>query len=234
MGEPFIIAMANLQAMGDPMYTLPFSPFLHFLFQYTTRNPVIYGLVCFGWGMMTIGAILTYLFFSIRFIFAASFDRVLPSALSKVDANYNTPTTALIATTIIAIIMQVLWSYTPLLNYFVYDILGTMILQIFAAIAGFILVFKRKDLFETSPSLTRIKLGPVPLLVILGVGTLILSVWMGWASVAPAYVGAINPGYLALELAIYIIAAAVYLASWVYHRSKGIPLGLVFKQLPPE
>jgi amino acid transporter len=234
MGSSFIIAMANLQGRGDPMYTLSFAPYLHFLFQYTTRNPYVFGLVCFGWGMMTIGAILTYVFFSVRFIFAASFDRVLPSVLSKVDPNYNTPTTALIATTIIAIVMQVLWSYTPLLNYFVYDILGTMILQAFAAIAGIIFVYRRKDMFETSPSLTRMKIGSVPVMVILGVATLLLSIWLGWASVAPAYVGSINPAYLGLELAIYIIGAAVYVTSWAYHKNKGIPLSLVFKQLPPE
>ena len=234
MGQAFIIAIANLQSMGDPSYTLPFSPFLHFLFQYTTRDPFIFGLVCFGWGMMTIGAILTYVFFSVRFIFAASFDRVLPSALSKVDSRFNTPTKALIATTIIAIFMQVLWSYTPLLNYFVYDILGTMVLQAFAAIAGIIFAFRRKDMFETSPSLTRIKLGSVPLLAVLGVATLLLSIWLGWASVAPAYVGSINPAYLGFELGLFAMGAAIYLISWAYHRNKGIPLSLVFKQLPPE
>jgi amino acid transporter len=236
MGQSFIIAIANLQGMGDPSYTLSFPPFLHFLFQYVTRDPLIFGLVCFGWGMMTVGAILTYLFFSIRFIFAASFDRVLPSTWSKVGTTYNTPTNALIVTTIIAILMQVLWSYTPLLNYFVYDILGTMVLQVFAAIAGIIFAFKRsyKDMFETSPSLTRMRVGRVPLLAILGVGTLVLSVWMGWASVAPAYVGAINPAYLGFELMLFVLAAVIYYISWAYHRSKGIPLSLVFKQLPPE
>jgi heme A synthase len=111
-----------------------------------------------------------------------------------------------------------------------------MVLQVFAAIAGIIFAFKRsyKDMFETSPSLTRMRVGRVPLLAILGVGTLVLSVWMGWASVAPAYVGAINPAYLGFELMLFVLAAVIYYISWAYHRSKGIPLSLVFKQLPPE
>lgn len=234
MGESFIIAMANLQAKGDPIYTLPFPPFLHFLFRFATRNPLVFGLACFGWSMMTIGAILTYVFFAVRVIFATSFDRILPSGLSKVDARYNSPYTALIFTTIVAIVMQALWTYTPLLNYFVYLMLGWMIFQAFASIAGIIFPYTHKDLFETSPSIARKMVGPVPLLSILGVASLILSIWVGWASIAPAYVGTVNPAYVGFVFLLFAIGAAIYVASWLYHRRKGIPLELIFKQLPPE
>ncbi|MEM3698024.1 MAG: APC family permease [Candidatus Bathyarchaeia archaeon] len=234
MGEAFIISSANLAAKGDPLYTLPWPPFLHLMFQYATRNPVVFGLACFGWSMMTIGAILTYIFFAVRVIFAASFDRVLPSWLSKVDARYNSPYAALIFTTIVAIIMQVLWTYTPLLSYFVYLMLGWMIFQAFASIAGIIFPYTHRDIFETSPAISRKKIGPVPILSILGIGTLLLSIWIGYASISPAYVGTVNPVYVAFVFVLYAIGAVIYLASWVYHKRKGIPLDLVFKQLPPE
>jgi amino acid transporter len=234
MGESFIIAIANLAGKGDPMYTLPFPPFLQFLFQYSTRNPVIFGLECFGWSMMTIGAILTYIFFGVRVIFATSFDRILPSALSRVEDRYNSPYAALIFTVVVAIIMQVLWSYTSLLAYFLYLMVGWMIFQGLASVAGTIFPYTHKDMFETSPAMTRKKIGSVPVLSILGVGTLILSIWIGYASIAPAYVGTFNPVYLAFTFAIFGIGVIIYLGSWAYHRSKGIPLDLIFKQLPPE
>jgi amino acid transporter len=158
----------------------------------------------------------------------------LPSGLSKVDARYNSPYTALIFTTIVAIVMQALWTYTPLLNYFVYLMLGWMIFQAFASIAGIIFPYTHKDLFETSPSIARKMVGPVPLLSILGVASLILSIWVGWASIAPAYVGTANPAYVGFVFLLFAIGAAIYVASWIYHRRKGIPLELIFKQLPPE
>jgi APA family basic amino acid/polyamine antiporter len=234
MGQAFIIAIANLAGRADPMYTLPFPPFLHFLFQYSTRNPFIFSLECFGWSMMTIGAILTYVFFGVRVVFATSFDRILPSALSKVDSRYNSPYAALIFTTVVAIFMQVLWSYTPLLNYFVYLILGWMIFQGLASIAGIVFPYTHKDVFETSPAIARIKVGSVPALSILGFGSLLLSIWVGWASVAPAYVGTANPAYVAFVFALFGLGAIIYIASWAYHKSKGISLDLVFKQIPPE
>jgi APA family basic amino acid/polyamine antiporter len=89
-------------------------------------------------------------------------------------------------------------------------------------------------MFETSPAMSRKKIGPVPALSILGVATLILSIWIGYASIAPAYVGTANPLYVAFVFVLFAIGAIIYLASWAYHRSKGIPLDLIFKQLPPE
>jgi amino acid transporter len=234
MGSQFVDAMAYLATVGDPSYKLSLPPLFHILFQYATNNPTVFILAVFAFSMMTLSSSLTYLFIGVRFIFAWSFDRVVPTALAKIDRKHNSPYMALIAVTVTAIILQALWSFTPVLNYFAYAVLGFMMIQAIVAISGAWFPWRRKDIFDVSPSVTKTKLGPVPLITVLGVVTFFLSVWLGYASISPAYVGALNPLTVAFTLGLFVIGIVIYAISSAYHKSKGIPLELSFRELPPE
>jgi basic amino acid/polyamine antiporter, APA family len=108
-----------------------------------------------------------------------------------------------------------------------------MIMQGIASISGMIFPWRRKDIFEASPSVVKMKVGPVPVITILGFITLLISIWIGYASLSPAMVGTINPSTMEFTIGLFILGAILYYASSLYHR-KGIPLELSFKQLPPE
>jgi len=234
MGSQFLGAMAYLAATGDSSYTLSFPPLLHVLFQYAAGTPTAFSLAAFAFSMMALSSSLTYIFIGVRFIFAWSFDRVVPTALAKIDRRHNSPYMALLAVTMVAIILQALWSFTPLLGYFAYAVFGYMIMQSIVAISGIVFPWRRKDIFDISPSVTKSKLGPVPVISILGVLTLLISIWLGYASISPAFVGTLNPSIVAFTLGLFIIGIVIYAISSMYHRSKGIPLELSFKELPPE
>jgi amino acid transporter len=234
MGSQFVGAMAYLAGTSNSAYTLSLPPLFHILFQYGSTNPVPFLLAAFAFSMMTLSSSLTYIFISVRFIFAWSFDRVVPTSLSKIDRAHNSPYMALIAVTIVAVILQALWSFTPLLSYFAYAVLGMMIIQSIVSISGMVFPWKRKDIFEVSPSVTKFKLGGVPGITILGFLTLIISIYLGYASVSPAFVGTLNPSTVAFTLGLFAVGIIVYVISSAYHRSKGIPLELSFKELPPE
>jgi amino acid transporter len=234
MGSQFVDSMAYLATVSDPSYKLSLPPLFHILFQYATNNPAVFFLAVFAFSMMTLSSSLTYLFIGVRFIFAWSFDRVVPTALAKIDRKHNSPYMALIAVTIVAIVLQAFWSFTPLLGYFAYAVLGIMIIQAIVAISGTWFPWRRKDIFDVSPSVTKMKVGPVPVISVLGVLTFILSVWLGYASISPAFVGALNPSIAAFTIGLFVVGIVIYIASSAYHRSKGIPLELSFKELPPE
>jgi len=102
-----------------------------------------------------------------------------------------------------------------------------------ASLAGFF-VLKRKDLLQAAPEFVRKKLGPVPVLGILAVGSLAISIFMAYIGTIPAVVGEIVPGYVAFLVGIYVLGLAIYGVSYVYHKRRGIPLDMVFKQIPPE
>jgi amino acid transporter len=234
MGSEFLGAVAYLASTGDASYTGSLPPLFHLLFQYATTNSTAFFLAAFAFSIMLLSSSMTYLFIGVRFIFAWSFDRVVPTALAKIDRKHNSPYMALIAATIAAIILQALWSFTPLLSFFAYAVFGYMIMQGLVAISGIVFPWKRKDIFEVSPSVTKIKLGSIPVISVLGVLTLAISIWLGYASISPAFVGSLNLGVIEFTLGLFLIGIVIYAISSVYHRSKGIPLELSFKELPPE
>jgi amino acid transporter len=226
-------SLAYLSMTGDPAYKLAFPPFFQNLFMFAAPSPLIYGIAIFGFAIMTLSSSMTYLFVCVRLLFAWSFDRVAPTALSKVDSRYGSPYIALIVVSIVTIIMTGLWLFTPLLSLFTYIVFGWMIMQGIASISGMIFPWRRKDIFEASPKVVKMKVGSVPLITILGFITLLISVWIGYASVSPAMVGALNPSVMEFTLGLFILGVILYYVSALYHR-KGIPLELSFKQLPPE
>ncbi|MGQ9459830.1 MAG: APC family permease [Candidatus Bathyarchaeaceae archaeon] len=234
MGGNFIGAISYLAETGDPAYTLPFAePFFPFLFRYAT-NTAVYCFYVFTWSMMILAAILTYIMLTVRFVFAWSFDRVLPTALSKVDKRYNSPYMALIFVTIVAIILQAAWLWTPLLSYFAYIVFGWMIMQIIASISAIVFPYTRKDIYDKAPAIVKKKIGPVPWLTVLAILSIIIAAWLGYASMSPALIGTIDPIILAFTFGLYALGLVIYFISSIYHRKTGIPLELSFKEIPPE
>jgi len=235
MGPQFVGSMARLFGSGDPAYKLAFPPFFQNLFRYATvGNPLAFSLVAIGFAAMSIAAPLTYVFAGTRMIFAWAFDRVVPISLAKVDSRYRSPYMAIIVTVVMSMIAMVLWVYTNLLSYFLYASFGWMVMQAFASIAGIVFPWRRKDIFDASPEIVKKKVLGLPLITVLGIGTLICSIYIAYASVAPAYMGTFNPGYLGFSIALMIIGAIIYGIAWAYRKQTGLPLELTFREIPPE
>jgi len=233
MSPQLIGALAFLFGTGDPAYKLAYPPFFQNLLRFATSSPLVYGVAVFGFAMMTLSSSMTYIFVCVRLLFAWSFDRVAPTGLSKVDSRYGSPYVALIVVSIVTVIMTAIWLWTPWTSLFAYAVFGWMIMQGIVSISGMIFPWKRKDIFEASPKIVKMKLGGVPLITILGFITLLLSIWIGYASVSPAMVGTISPSTMAFTIGLFLLGVMLYYISALYHR-KGIPLELSFKQLPPE
>jgi amino acid transporter len=233
MGGEFLGALSYLYAIGSDKYPLARGPFFMWLFQYVV-DPRIYAIMMTGWGAMILGAILTYIASSVRFVFAWSFDRVVPTFLSNVDVRFHSPYAALIFVTIVAIIFQALWLWTPLLQYFAYIVFGWMIMQIITSIAALLFSIRRKTIWDRAPPIVRARIGPVPILYILAIISIVLSIYLGYASISPAFVGELNPSILAFTIGLFLIGITIYFISSAYHRKTGLPLELSFKELPPE
>lgn len=235
MGSQFIGSMAFLAGRGNSAYTLPYSPYFQQLFRFAALgNPAAYSIVAIGFALMSIAAPLTYVFGGTRMIFAWSFDRLVPASFAKIDDKYHSPYMSIILTTVASIVAMVLWVYTNLLNYFLYASFGWMVMQAFVSIAGIIFPWRRKDLFEASPNIVKRKIAGLPTITWLGFGCLICSLYIAYASVAPAYQGTFQPGYLSFSVSLMIIGAIIYGIAWAYRKREGVPLSLTFKEIPPE
>jgi amino acid transporter len=235
MGSQFVGSISYLYGTGSSAYTLPFAPFFQYLFRFASvGNPVEYSIVAIGFALMSAAAILTELFIATRMIFAWAFDRVVPMSLAKVDAKYSSPYMSIIVATIIGMLSGVLFAYTNLLNFFLYATFGWMIMQTFTSISGIVFPWRRKNIYEASPGIVKKKVAGIPLISLLGVGALICSIYIGWASVAPAYEGTFQPGYLVFTISLFIIGFIIYGISSAYRRRTGVPLEMTFKEVPPE
>ena len=235
MGPQFVGSMAYLYGTGNSAYTLAFPPFFQNLFRFATvGNPLAYSIVAIGFAATSAAGVLTYVFGSTRMVFAWAFDRVVPMSLAKVDSRYRSPYMAIIAVTVASIIGMVLWVYTSILSFFLYATFGWMVMQTFTTIAGIVFPWRRKDIFDSSPEIVKRKVAGVPMISLLGIAALLCTLYIGYASVAPAYQGTFNPGYMTFVVAIMIVGAIVYFASWAYRRKTGLPLELTFKNIPPE
>jgi amino acid transporter len=233
MGSQLIGSLAFLFGTGDPAYKLAAPPFFQNLFVFAAPSPLVYGIAIFGFAMMTLSSSMTYIFVCVRLLFAWAFDRVAPTAFSRVDSKYGSPYIALIVVSIVTIIMTAIWLWTPWTSLFAYAVFGWMIMQGITSISGMVFPWVRKEIFEASPRVVKMRIGGVPVLTILGLITLAISIWIGYASVSPAMVGTINPSTMEFTIGLFILGAILYYVSSLYHR-KGIPLELSFKQLPPE
>ncbi|MBC7092276.1 MAG: APC family permease [Nitrososphaeria archaeon] len=234
MGPQFVGAISYLAVMGSPDYTLPFAPAFHLLTMTVLENNLVSAIIVLTWAIVPLACGLTYMFTAVRLIFSWSFDRVLPQIFSKVDERYNSPYVALIFITVLSIIFEALWLFTPILSYVAYVVTGWSLEIAMVSIAGIVLPYVRKDIFETAPAMVKRKVLGLPLITLLGILSLIASIYIAYASLTPAIAGTLNETYIIFTFGIFVIGFIVYLISSVYHRVKGIPLELTFKEIPPE
>jgi len=195
--------------------------------------------VAVAWIYTLINLAQTYFFYCSRIIFAWSFDRLIPEFVSWIHPRLHSPIWAILIITGIAEVgildsSGLLWPGSVMgaqLN-FVFFAVVTMFVPV---IAITFFPFLRKDLFENASAMVRRKLGPVPVITIVGGIALAYMIWMVIASfLYPAVGGGINPTKLAVLAGLVITGLAVFYGARAYRmRKEGIDLNWTFQSVPP-
>ena len=209
-------------------------PYPIFLVGYLTTNTFLIFLVTVGVGIVVLVNVVPYMFVVTRNMFAWSFDRAVPEALSRVDSRFNTPWVATIVTAILAIFVTYLTTYTGIASTFTYTTIIVALLFVVVGIAAIVFPLRRKDIFDASPGIVKKKVAGVPIISILGILTVISAGFVTYAILTPAYSGPfILDNYLAI-VAVFVIPIVIYSASYYYYKSKGIPVEVAQREIPPE
>jgi amino acid transporter len=238
-GANFLNAITNLQGYGNPAYTLPAVPVLNFLVAFANTNPYVImlsGIALFATGL---GGATLFAFVCVRNLFAWSFDRLMPTAMTKLDSKRGAPYIATIVILVCAIVFAGVYYYTSFFTFYVYATLNLFIVFIMVSIAAILFPFRLKSQFNSSPSIVTKKVGGMPFISILGVIGVIVNVYFGYATASPAVTpppsGALLHTLAFASVPLTIIAAfVIYGISYYVRRSQGIALGLAFKEIPPE
>jgi len=193
---------------------------------------IVMGLWFFGWAG-------TLFLSSTRVIFAAAFDRVLPSWAANISSRRRVPYGSLALMIAPSIVVSAIWAYKPDFQSVFLDATAVLALTFFATVvAAVILPWRRKDLYEASP-IARYKVAGVPAISIVGVITGLFLLFM-------LYQWSFNPDNLygtTLQktqssmwyfIATYVVAVIIYVAARIIRNRQGIDLRRIHHEIPVE
>jgi amino acid transporter len=235
VGANWFNAIAYLTYVNTSLYTLPITVSPYFLASIMTNNVFLSVLINIGMvatGIICVSAILTGL---VRILLAMSFDRVLPTKISEVSEKYHTPVLA----TLICVVITWIGMFAGLYYGIVFAILNAVVMYLVVyAVGALVMAFfpwLRPSLYQ-STGLSKYKLGPIPIVTVLG---LISFVFLGSMLVVsaqnPLIGGLTAPQPVEVMAAIFILCGVLYFVSRAYHLKKdGFDLKLAFTEVPPE
>jgi basic amino acid/polyamine antiporter, APA family len=209
-----------------------------FLAAYIVHDPVIAAFLSFGLVLTFFGFSLIYFVLPTRNLFAWSFDRIFPTFLTRTSRN-GVPYVAVLvlgASSVLALYIQ---TYT---TYFDYATLGYSNFGFWFAVgivclAGALFPFLRRKTFDQAPRIVRARVGPVPVLTIVGIAAFAAAWFVSYASSTGTYLG-ITSGYSLGDLLflpiVFVIGILVYFVSYAIQKSRGVPVQLISKELPPD
>ena len=167
-----------------------------------------------------------------RNMFAWSFDRVMPDALSKVDPRSRSPLVAIGVMLVLSIASTAIYSFTTWFSS-LSALLGLSLPLIVTAIAGTVLPFRHRELVENSPYNRRI--AGIPILTAVGalaiVGFSAAVAVLLWDEGSGASLSK-NPGKLILAVCVYAAGVAIWFIARAVRRTQDIDIDLNYRELP--
>ncbi len=179
-----------------------------------------------------------------RVMVAMSLDRLLPEWFSKVDEKLHTPVNSHIAYFLASIPVILAYNMVPgWIGLTLGVTFGCGYVFVITCLAGALLPYRAKELYEASPG-SQYKLGGLPLVTVLGVLGAVLGALMVAAFLFTPALGVLgNWNFEAFPSNLWaqIIAFAIILISLVWYlwaknsqKTKGINVDFAFKEIPPE
>lgn len=231
---------ASLSALsGTPKYPLPIPPYFYLFLAALGANRAVVFIVDIAFLALVFLLVAINLLLISRCVFAWGMDLVFPKVFANVDRRFHSPYVPIIATLVVANILTAasLLAGVNLYNYVAGSMLSIGVFYLVVAIGGaaFPFVKKAKYVYETSPA--RLKLGPIPVILVAGIVSAILSALIiAVFFFAPGYAGTFGlqtPYSLSFFIAIWVCSPIYFYIRRAYLNTKGIPIDAAFRELPP-
>jgi amino acid transporter len=193
---------------------------------------VVMGLWFFGWAG-------TLFLSSTRVIFAAAFDRVLPSWAANISATRRVPYGSLVLMIVPSLVISAIYAYRPTFASVFLDATAVLALTFLATVvAAVILPWRRKDLYDASP-IASWKVAGLPLISVVGVVTGIFLLFMlyEWSFnsanlYGTSFQSTMNSVYYFVGT--YVVAIVIYVVARIIRGRQGIDLRRIHHEIPVE
>ena len=234
-GKDWISAVNWLATNYPSKYPVPSYPWLSFISPLLTDNPVLIWILLLSYIAAWTAANLATALCSTRILFSWAFDRVAPRILSNVSERFQAPTLSAITIGIIGIIGLFVATFTGIFNYFLNTAAMVLLCYALVAVAAIVFPFRRKEIFESSPSMVRTRLAGVPVISILGAIALIFTLYGSYYALTNPVMGPLNVASYSMVAGTFILGLVLYYIAKTYRlRKEGLDLGLLMKEIPPE
>ncbi len=206
------------------------------------NNPIVTLLIAFGFILNGHQIVHNCYIGMTRVMVAMSLDRLLPEMVSRVSDRLRTPVNAHVIYFVASI--PVIWLY----NNFTYGegenvttwaslTLGVTFacgyVFVGTALAGALLPFRAKGLYEASPG-AAYKVAGIPLVSIVGAVGAVAGVLFLWLFLTSAELGLTSDLAYNVVAGILLFSLGWYLVTKYARRSRGINVDFAFKEVPPE
>ncbi|MFI5421220.1 MAG: APC family permease, partial [Nitrososphaerales archaeon] len=92
--------------------------------------------------------------------------------------------------------------------------------------------YVKKDMYDKSPA--KRSVGGIPVMTIVGLLSMLFLIFMTYYYITVPGLAGLSLITIETVVGLFIASTVIYFASRMYHKSKGIDLDMVFKEIPPE
>ena len=234
---PFNFVSAIETLAYTSTYPLTQLPSLSLFAYMITSSPFLSFLAGFAIFVNVVTWILTANVVNSRAFLAWAFDRVIPAKFGSINSRTGTPIFSLTVMAVVGEIFLIISTYTGILNFWTNISVMFVIAYLPAGFTAALLPFRRKDIWSTSPSFVRARIGRVPIITItgliqgIGLTVILFSLLLVYRTLA----GPITYGSMGLIALVVVFAVVLYYAAKYYRMNReGINIDYAFREIPPE
>jgi amino acid transporter len=209
-------------------------PGFNFIASLLTGNVVLLLIIGIGFVMWALNGTPLSELQATRYMLAWSIDKTVPPAIGEVSPRYHTPVRAIVLATItgeVALVVLTADANASLLGALLAQILAFLVV----CVAGVVYPYRLREVWESSGA--RRVLG-VPAVTIAGLGGVValggllgLFLFNNTINGTFAVTRTLSLGFMGGVIA---IGAIWYVIAYAVQRSRGVDLGLAYKEIPPE
>lgn len=229
-GEDFQAAAQFLIGANPDAYPLNADPFINAYLGILTGSTLLVTIIGVTFAMGCLAAPFAGMILVTRSLFAYSFDRMLPSGLADVNMRFHTPikATVLVGLVMIGFLAGFVYSASTFTDFIAASSLALFVVTGITCLAGALLPYRRRDLYELSPVK---EIAGIPLITLLGGSSVVIyGIYL--------YLLIDRIGFAErtwwLVAGVYTLGIAIAAIAYVRNRSAGIDLNTALRELPPE
>lgn len=236
VGVNWIGSVGFLNSNNPTLLNLPgnLSPSFNFIVSLLTGNvlvPLLIGIGFVFWALM--GTPLSELQ-ATRYMLAWAVDRMVPSPLGDVNERFHSPVKAIAFCTVTGTLALIALVTIPQAS-----LLGALLAQIGAfilvSIAGIVFPYRLKHVWESAGGH---RLFGIPSVALAGIGGVIV---LGSLMALFIFNSTINSTFgvtaqlsLSFMIGVVVVGVLWYIGAYFLNRSRGINVGLAYREIPPE